>query len=77
MRILESSSETKGGRYGLWGIRSWVLSLKGRRKDGPDYVGRPQLKDGNQILHLRFSLFVNLDHPGSLLGGKKRSEGSQ
>lgn len=66
LRIPESSSETKGGRYELLGCG--LRGSRGRK----NLVGRPQLKDGNTVLFM-FNLFLDLDYSASLWGGKKKN----
>lgn len=51
-----------------WGCE---LGCSQRGKEGANLVGRPQLKDRNRILFLKFNLFLNLDYSASLLGDKK------
>jgi hypothetical protein len=76
-QVIENTGEffRDQGRQ-VWTVADVDLgALKGRRKEGPDYVGRPQLKDGNKIHLLIFSQFIDLDYPESLLGGGRGREG--
>lgn len=52
-----------------WGCE---LECSQRGKEGPDLVGRPQLKDRNRILFLMLILFLDLDYLASPLGDKKQ-----
>lgn len=52
-----------------WGCE---LGCSQRGKEGPDLVGRPQLKDRNRILFLMLILFLDLDYLASPLGDKKQ-----